>query len=178
MGKILTVSGLLMDPIQPRPEDIRIGDIAHALSLLCRANGHFPTFYSVAQHSLACCEEAKIRGLSPRLQLACLLHDGSEAYLSDVTRPIKAVMPLYLEYEAPLQECIWNKWLGQPLTEEERKTVFEIDDTLLYHEFLTHTGMALQKTAPRIWSRPSFDFVPFGEVEQAFLGVFGALCNI
>lgn len=175
MGTVLTVSGLKVDPLRPRPEELRIGDIAHALSQLCRANGHFPTFYSVAQHSLACCREAKQRGESERIQLACLLHDGSEAYLSDVTRPVKAALPQYLELEAPLQECIWNTFLGQPLTAEERKTVFEIDDALLYHEFFTHTGYALQETAPRLWSTPSFEFVPFAQVEREFLAAFQAL---
>lgn len=175
MSSILTYSKIMFDPIAPDPALIDQRDIAHALSLLCRANGHFPTFYSVCQHSLACREEAKARGLSKRLQLACLLHDGSEAYLSDVTRPVKAVMPLYLEYEAPLQEAIWNKWLGSPLTAEERKTVFEIDDALLYHEFLTHTGYPVADTEPQIWSAPSFAFVPFAQVEQAFLDAFREL---
>ena len=172
MSVIATYTKKMFDPLIPDPVLIDIRDIAHALSLLCRANGHFPTFYSVCQHSLACREEAKARGLSKRLQLACLLHDGSEAYLSDVTRPVKAVMPLYLELEAPLQEAIWNKWLGEPLTEAERKTVFEIDDALLYHEFYAHTGFAVADTVPPIVSSPSFAFVMFSEVEKAFLDAF------
>lgn len=172
MSVIATFTHKMFDPLQPDPALIDERDIAHALSLLCRANGHFPTFYSVCQHSIACREEAKARGLSKRIQLACLLHDGSEAYLSDVTRPVKAVMPLYLELEAPLQEAIWKKWLGEPLTDEERKTVFEIDDTLLYHEFFTHTGLAVADTVPPIVSSPSFAFVEFSKVEQAFLDAF------
>lgn len=172
MSSILTYTKKMFDPIDPDMALIDEQDIAHALSLLCRANGHFPTFYSVCQHCLACQQEAAARNLSKRLQLACLLHDGSEAYLSDVTRPVKAVMPLYLEYEAPLQEAIWNKWLGEALTPEERKTVFEIDDALLYHEFLTHTGYPVAAAAPKIHSTPSFEFVEFSKVEQAFLDVF------
>ena len=172
MSEILTYTKIMIDPIHPDASLIREQDIAHALSLLCRANGHFPTFYSVAQHSLACREEAKARGWSKRLQLACLLHDGSEAYLSDVTRPVKAVMPLYLEFEAPLQEVIWNKWLGEPLTGEERKQVFQVDDDLLYHEFYTHTGYKLSDSVPTLKSQPSFNFVEFSKVEQAFLDAF------
>ena len=79
MSEILTFTGKMFDPLAPDPALIDIRDIAHALSFLCRANGHFKTFHSVAQHSLECFEEAKARGLSKRLQLACLLHDGSEA---------------------------------------------------------------------------------------------------
>ena len=175
MSEILTFTGKMFDPIHPDPQLIDIRDIAHALSMLARANGHFPTFHSVGQHSLECFEEARMRGWSKRLQLACLLHDGSEAYLSDVTRPVKAVMPLYLEYEAPLQEAIWNKWLGEPLTQEERRQVFSVDDALLYHEFYTHTGMRLADTQPQIVSRPSFAFVPFDQVETAFLEAFSSV---
>ncbi len=175
MSEILTYSGVMIDPLHPDPALIRIRDIAHALSLLCRANGHFPTFYSVAQHSIACCREAAARGDSPKLQLACLLHDASEAYLSDVTRPVKAAMPLYLELEAPLQDTIWSKWLDSPLTEQEYKRVFEIDDALLYHEFLTHTGMALQDVPPKLASHPRFIFEEFGKVEQEFLHLFETL---
>ena len=45
--KIRTFSGIHMSPADPRPEEICIEDIAHALSLMTRANGHFPVFYSV-----------------------------------------------------------------------------------------------------------------------------------
>lgn len=172
MSCILTYTKKMFDPIHADPDLIDERDIAHALSLLCRANGHFSTFYSVGQHSLACCREALERGYSKRLQLACLLHDGSEAYLSDVTRPVKAEMPLYLEFETPLQEEIWNKWLGTPLTAEERRQVFEIDDALLYHEFFSHTGYAVADTVPEIESKPVFAFVPFAQVEQEFLQTF------
>lgn len=175
MSEIATYTGKMFDPLAPEPALIDIRDIAHALSLLCRANGHFPTFYSVAQHSLACCREAMERGLSKRIQLACLLHDASEAYLSDVTRPVKAVMPMYLELEAPLQEAIWNKWLGTPLTEEERGLVFGIDDDLLYHEFFTHTGLAVADRVPPIVSKPAFTFVEFSKVEREFLDTFQSL---
>lgn len=172
MSVIATFTGKIFDPLAPEPALIDIRDIAHALSFLCRANGHFKTFHSVAQHSLECYDEAKARGLSKRLQLACLLHDGSEAYLSDVTRPVKAVMPLYLELEAPLQEAIWLKWLETPLTQEERKIVFGIDDDLLYHEFYTHTGIALADTVPQLQTGPSFAYEEFSKVEQAFLDAF------
>lgn len=177
MSCILTYTKKLFDPIAPDPELIDIRDIAHALSLLCRANGHFPTFYSVAQHSLACQREAAARGLSKRLQLACLLHDGSEAYLSDVTRPVKAVMPAYLEFETPLQEAIWSKWLLTPLTEQERRQVFAIDDGLLYHEFYTHTGYAVADSVPTLHSQPSFTFVAFDQVEREFLDAFHTLTD-
>ena len=161
VSEILTYTKKMFDPLHPDVELIDIEDIAHALSMLCRANGHFRSFYSVAQHSINCMKEAKARGCSERIQLACLLHDASEAYLSDVTRPVKAELPRYKEIEAPLQEIIWNKWLCEPLTEEERKLVFDIDDAILVHEFLNLMGEKLTDQIPEICSAPQFAFAGF-----------------
>lgn len=99
MAYILTHTRRVMDLCDPKPEDIQIEDIAHALAFLARANGHFPHFYSVGQHSINCGREAKSRGLSSRMQLACLLHDTSECYLSDLSRPVKQHVPEYLALE-------------------------------------------------------------------------------
>lgn len=52
MSVIKTYTGIIMDPIRLEEKLLCIEDIAHALSMLCRANGHFKTFYSVAQHSM------------------------------------------------------------------------------------------------------------------------------
>lgn len=109
MSYITTYLKKYFDPVNADINDIEIADIAHALSLLCRANGHFVQFYSVAQHCLNCAKEAKMRGYSKRVQLGCLLHDASEAYLSDVTRPIKAQLPKYLEVEEKLQNAIYAR---------------------------------------------------------------------
>ena len=86
---IMTYSRVLMDPLDARPDQILIEDIAHSLSLMTRANGHCRQFYSVAQHSINCALEARNLGLSPRVQLACLLHDAAEAYIADIPRPVK-----------------------------------------------------------------------------------------
>lgn len=50
--QITTYSGKHFDITHPNPEAICIEDIAHALSLICRGNGHVTTFYSVGQHCL------------------------------------------------------------------------------------------------------------------------------
>lgn len=175
MSEIMTYTKKMFDPLHPKVELINIEDIAHALSMLCRANGHFRSFYSVAQHSINCMKEAKARGYSDRIQLACLLHDASEAYLSDVTRPVKGELPRYKEIEAPLQETIWNKWLGENLTEEEQKLVFDIDDAILAHEFLNLMGEKITDQIPEICSVPQFAFVGFDACKQQFLRLFRQL---
>lgn len=135
MSYITTISGIHFDPIEPKEDDINIKDIAHSLSLICRANGHTKYFYSVAQHSIACAKEAKERNESKEVIIGCLLHDASEAYLSDVTRPVKKDLPYYLEVEDRLQNMIWKHFIQRELTRDEKKTIFEIDDLMLSLEF-------------------------------------------
>ena len=175
MSCITTYLKKCFDPTRAKASDIEIGDIAHALSLLCRANGHFIHFYSVGQHSLNCLKEAKMRGYSKRVQLGCLLHDASEAYLSDITRPVKPYLPQYLEIEEKLQNLIFDKWITPSLTEEERKLVFGIDDDVLWYEFKTLMGEKLCETAPEIKSEPDYDFCDFLDIERSFLNEFNAL---
>ena len=135
MSYITTVTGKHFDPMDPAEQEIDILDIAHALSLMCRGNGHIRTFYSVAQHSIACAEEAFERGCTPIVVMGCLLHDASEAYLSDVTRPIKKDLPQYLQAEDSLQNAIWRHFIGRKLTADEKEIIFEIDDQMLSMEF-------------------------------------------
>lgn len=175
MSYITTYLKKHIDPTSASADDIDIVDIAHALSLLCRANGHFEHFYSVAQHSINCANEAKARGCSKRVQLGCLLHDASEAYLSDVTRPIKAQLPKYLETEEKLQNTIFNKWITPSLTEDETRQVFEIDDAVLYYEFLNLLDEKISDTEPKILSELNYDFSNFSEIESEFISKFKTL---
>lgn len=178
MSRIMTCSHKMFDPLNPEVELIDITDIAHSLSMLCRANGHFRSFYSVGMHCVNCAKEAIARNYSRKVQLACLLHDGSEAYLSDVTRPVKEEIPRYREIEDPLQDVIWQKFLGEALTEEEYRQVFEIDDDILENEFPALMGAKLKETVPVLQSEPQFQFEDFQKTEKEFLALFYELSNL
>lgn len=104
-GEIRTFTGIMFNVFNPKPEDVCIEDIAHALSNLCRFNGHTVKFYSVAEHSLKCAE------LVPKQhRLAALLHDASEAYLVDLPSPIKIAIPDYINIEDKLMRVIARKF--------------------------------------------------------------------
>lgn len=176
MSHITTFTKKIFDPINPDPDKLDIRDIAHALSLLCRANGHFPHFHSVAQHSIECAKEAMARSYTARVSLGCLLHDASEAYLSDITRPVKKELPRYLVIESELQNAVICKFLGSPLTKEEDEIVREMDDTLLYYEFLTCMNERLSmEQEPLLYTSPTFAFEDFAAVEMEFLSLFSRL---
>lgn len=173
--RITTYSNLHFDPLQAREADVRICDIAHALSLICRANGHFKVFYSVAQHSVHCALEAAACGFTKQTQLHCLLHDAAEAYLGDVTRPVKRYFPLFAQEEEKLQRVIYAALKVDPPTEPEQQEIKRIDDRLLYHEFLVYHGSEVwDKAPPLLISLPAGE-IPHQKAEQAFLRLFSAL---
>ncbi|MGN1341456.1 MAG: phosphohydrolase [Oscillospiraceae bacterium] len=172
---IRTFSGIFFSPLSPSPEDIAPVDIAHALSLLCRANGHFRSFYSVGQHCLSCEREACAAGLPRETRLACLLHDASEAYISDITRPVKLGLPEYRVIEKRLQDTIYRRFGIDPADDTVMREVARIDDAMLYHEFLTQTGYPLYDSAPEILTTPDFGFVPFEETEKQYMRTLNEL---
>ena len=107
---ITTYGGIHFFPLDPEADKIEITDVAHALSLICRGNGHVKTFFSVGQHCIHCALEAEARGYGSRIALACLLHDASEAYMSDVPRPFKQHLSDYISHEKTLlyTQNIWE----------------------------------------------------------------------
>ena len=171
MSYILTVTGKHFDPVEPEEALIDIEDIAHALSMICRANGHFPIFYSVAQHSVACAKEAMERGLAREIVLGCLLHDASEAYLSDVTRPVKKDLPYYLGVEERLQDMIWKHFIGRELTAEEKAMVFEIDDQMLSMEFHQLMPEGIDDGYRQLKRAVACEFRPMAEVKEEFCAI-------
>lgn len=128
-GEIIVHSGRLVNVLNPEPADIDINDIAHSLSMQCRFTGHTREFYSVAQHSVL------VANNSPSAYaLYGLLHDASEAYLSDIARPVKKHPDFEVFYkaaEARLQDAIYYHFDLEP---ETPVAVMEVDNILLRTE--------------------------------------------
>ena len=169
---ITTYTGILFYPTDPDPEGIRIEDIAHALSFLCRGNGHVSTFWSVAEHCILCAREAAARDLPDRLVLACLLHDAGECYLSDVPRPFKQDLPGYKELEERLLSMIYTRFLGSDLTAAESAIVREIDDGALWFDLRNLLHNERSGEEPRFHVLPSYGPRPFEEAEQEYLDLY------
>lgn len=169
---ITTYSGIRFNPTAPEPDGICITDIAHALSLLCRGNGHVQRFFSVGQHCIHCALEAEARNLPPRLCLACLLHDGAEAYLSDITRPVKKHLHNYAGYEQTLLDMIYRKYLGSTLAPDEERIVKHIDDDMLYFDLRDLLKEPVPEPEPVMCSTFTYEVIPFEKTEQTYLALF------
>jgi len=111
-GMMYTASGVPFWPLEPRAEDIRIQDIAHALANLCRFNGHTKEYYSVAQHCVIMARACEATGGDPETCFALLMHDAAEAYMGDMIRPLKHLTfgSTFRVHERELLEVIWGKF--------------------------------------------------------------------
>lgn len=132
-------SGKAFWPLDPRPEEVEIDDIAWSLAHQCRYAGHCEDMYTVAQHSVLVSHACE-----PADALWGLLHDATEAYLVDVPRPVKKHLGGYLEIEAALARVIAARF---DLPEEMPASVRHADEVLLATE-----KRDLMKTAPRPWA--------------------------
>jgi len=125
-GWIQTYSGIQFWPADPSVDDIDIYDIIHSLSNQCRYTGHTNQFYSVAQHSVICS-----MNVIPKHAKWALMHDASEAYVSDLASPLKKYFPKYMDMEDKIQQVIAEKFdLPWPMP----KQVTEIDWKVLATE--------------------------------------------
>lgn len=113
---ILTHTGKRVNLQNPRAEDVCLEDITYALARLNRFTGHADPSWSVGQHSLFCAELARLQGGSLELQRSCLSHDFAEAYLGDVSSPLKKCISGYYDLEVQHFAAICKAlWLGVEL---------------------------------------------------------------
>ncbi|MEO5355125.1 MAG: phosphohydrolase [Magnetococcus sp. XQGC-1] len=102
---IQTFTGRQFWPMDARPEEVEIRDIAHSLAMLCRFNGHCHRFYSVAEHAVHV--SRMVEAAHARWGL---LHDAAEAYISDMPQPIKRELPTFRACEEQLQLVIARRF--------------------------------------------------------------------
>ncbi|MEH2564298.1 hypothetical protein V1289_003925 [Bradyrhizobium sp. AZCC 2289] len=101
---IMLRSGAWFDFCAPASSDFTIEDIAHGLANICRYSGQCSSFYSVAEHSILVSETAV------GFEFEALLHDAAEAFLGDITRPLKQMLPEYKRIEAEVERAILDRF--------------------------------------------------------------------
>ncbi|AYM60601.1 hypothetical protein At1D132_45940 (plasmid) [Agrobacterium fabrum] len=100
----MLASGKWFDLLDPWNSDFSINDIAQGLANICRYSGQCRGFYSVAEHSI------HVSNTVEEFKLEALLHDATEAFLGDITRPLKLLLPRYKEIEATVEDAIFARF--------------------------------------------------------------------
>lgn len=111
---------------------VRLKDIAHSLSMICRYNGHTPRFYSVAEHLIHCWHRSVQLGHSWLAQRAVFMHDATEAYCQDIIRPLKRQLKAYKAIEARIEGCISRQF--QIAFDKFEEQVKEVDNQVFVAE--------------------------------------------
>lgn len=157
-------------PMDPRPHEVHIEDIAHSLAMQARYAGHCIKFYSVAEHSVLIARHLAAKH-APEVALAGLLHDAPEAYCVDIPRPLK---PYLTNYRAIEQD----NWLAIAarfgLPKELPREVHDADNSIIADELVNLREMPWHAKHDRplgvrlrYWSPE--------EAELEFLATFDAL---
>lgn len=172
---IQTYSGRKFWPMSPLAKDVNWEDIAHALSNVCRFTGHCREFYSVAQHCVMASENVALKNA-----LWALLHDASEAYICDISRPLK-IQPefeFYREIENDIMTAICQ---AAGLPEDMPDEVKLIDRVLLKTEARDLGLLTPDWMAPE-WGMADVEYLPEKiepwspkEAKQRFLDRFDLL---
>ena len=168
---IATRSGKKYEFESPSRDSICIEDIAHSLAHLCRYTGHTSEYYSVAEHSVLVS-----RLVSPENALAGLLHDAPEAYVGDMSFPLKKLCPEHRRIEAIAWRAIASKF---SLALELPAEVHQADADIFKHE-----AAILMPALGGDWGRPEAKELLWGGnikcwpphvARAAFLREFGRL---
>src|SRR5258707_6177159 len=101
---IMLQSGAWFDFVAPHSSPFTIEHIAVGLAHICRYSGQCNGFYSVAEHSLLVSDTAV------GFELEALMHDAAEAFLGDITRPLKQMLPDYKRIEGEVERAIFSRF--------------------------------------------------------------------
>lgn len=154
-------SGNYIDLVDPKPDQFVFDDIAAGLSKICRFGAQIPKWYTVAEHSWWCYKFGLTDGLSSDLLKALLMHDATEAFLGDVVKPLKLLMPEYNKIEDNMAKCIGEKYNVD--FESNHKLIKKYDNAMLIaerdaifledgHEWIDEQGVMPLDLKPYYWN--------------------------
>lgn len=182
---IRTASGRTVPLLAPQASHIRFGDVAQHLARINRFAGATETPYSVAQHAVLVSQITAQLSPSPEVQLWGLLHDAHEAYLGDVTTPVKHalfgedgrnVLPSQWDSLAAAFDAAIAARAGLVLTRAMLATVQQADEMALVAEWqCLMPGPCPVALPPGTRGLPSVTPWPWHRAEEQFLKTFNRL---
>lgn len=126
-------SGSYFDFENMSASEFTLGDVAQGLANSCRFSGQCSRFYSVAEHAVLVSQRLADEGESLLVQLEGLHHDDSEAFLTDIPKPAKDLLPDYQKLEAKVMTAILEG-LGLGHLEYHKPVIKQADRWALMQE--------------------------------------------
>jgi hypothetical protein len=127
-------SGLYLDLTKPHQCPFTIRDVAWGLGHNNRYTGQAARAYTVAEHAVLVSWRLEALGYPPEVRLAGLHHDDAEAFLGDVNRALKALLPDYRHLEHRMQNAIVRRLKLPSVERWEAAVVKEADNWALSAE--------------------------------------------
>jgi hypothetical protein len=181
--EIELVTGKYLDVCEPDPDAISLEAVAHGLANTGRFAGQSCRFYSVAEHAVLVARRLQETGRPLAIVLEGLHHDDPEAFLTDVTRPLKRRIPGYQDIEAGMARAVEDA-LGVPIREPMTEVVKGADTWALAceaHHLLPsqgHSWFCDGEYQEGDVGAESFTFgLPPAEAKGLWLEAHAALCR-
>lgn len=165
-------SGCLFDLANPEASPINIEDIAHGLAHTCRYAAQCRRFYSVAEHSIL------VSNVVEHAKLAALLHDAAEAFVGDMSKPLKQLLPEYSRIEKQIERVIFEhfniEWPAPPEVKVADYSVMAAEQQILMPAG-TNEWMRVERIVPADIKIHPLDPM---SAKAAFLERFSKLANM
>lgn len=156
-----TFSGLGLSLLDPRPDQVDIHDIARALSQINRFNGNTRFPYSVGLHCIMAAEAMMSIGHTAAARYAALMHDAAEAYVGDISTPVKDLLgDNFRDIERRVSAAIYRK--------------FGVDEVFVYSDTMRDIDRTLANAERSVLIREA-EHWPAGESVQ--IAACGARCR-
>lgn len=182
MSWMQTASGVAFDLLNPTAAMVKIEDIAHHLARINRFTGATREPYSVAQHSVLVARVIEREFPGTDLPIGGLLHDSHEAYIGDISTPLKDLLgrPKINRISGEIDLAVAEALIGD-----------QWDRCLMIHPAVKNADLRMLATEKRDLLEPSerewewtkgvdpydFKITPWGveDSERAFLEMFHKL---
>lgn len=117
-GSIVLYSGAYFDFTAPNGDLVFIHDIARGLANTCRFGGQSERFYSVAEHSVLASQH-----VPNKWAYEALMHDAAEALIGDIPKPLKQLLPDFMNIERQVEEVVADRFGFSPHTPDTVKLI-------------------------------------------------------
>ena len=169
--QIETFTGRFVDPLDLKPSDVCIEDVAHPLSMKPRFTGHAHRFVSIAQHCVNVSRLVEIKH-GRAAALVGLFHEGDEVYGPDISSPMKQ-SPVFDQYKVCAHQAemaVYQRFMPMHYVQIFRPAV-KLADTIMLVAEARRSLPSFDTPGQWDWVKPFVDQNPWMMAEAMKLQI-------